>query len=272
MQCAATLDCVLLDLCARGGNRVLERLLQLCAQAPDGFTLLLAFGLEPIGVGRDPRLRIFGRAPEAIVAAGDVQRDERDAAEVPACVLTEFREIQILALAGEWHGAPAEHEAVPAVGQGDHQKLGAIEDALDFERKKFLCARAQRVRGLLAFLVDQRVNAQGEPLSFADLLLSDQSDSDLQDFLGLAFDNCLDFMYGAPEYGGNKGLAGWLYSNWPGDRQPRGYTPEQVSTASSEPKAGGPDTATFARFAPHLPGGRAPHGRWWLRRKGLLTR
>src|SRR5207248_6458165 len=103
-----------------------------------------------------------------------------------------------------------------------------------------------------------------------DLILSDQSDSDLQDFLGLAFDNCLDFMYGAPEYGGNKGLAGWLYSNWPGDRQPRGYTPEQVSTASSEPKAGGPDTATFARFAPHLPGGRAPHGRWWLRRKGLL--
>src|SRR5947209_6212427 len=30
-----------------------------------------------------------------------------------------------------------------------------------------------------------------------DLMLSDQSDSDLQDFLGLAFDNCLDFMYGA---------------------------------------------------------------------------
>ena len=62
-----------------------------------------------------------------------------------------------------------------------------------------------------------------------DLLLQDQSDSDLQDFLGVAFEHCIEFMYGPPEYGGNKGLAGWLYTNWPGDRQPRGFTRREVS-------------------------------------------
>src|SRR5439155_22600768 len=88
-----------------------------------------------------------------------------------------------------------------------------------------------------------------------DVLLQDQSDSDLQDFVGVAFGHCLEFMYGPPEYGGNKGLAGWLYTNWPGDRQPPGYTADQVSTLSSEPRAGtsaaarGADPAALERFA-----------------------
>jgi hypothetical protein len=110
------------------------------------------------------------------------------------------------------------------------------------------------------------------------LLLQDQSDSDLQAFVDLAFEHCIEFMYGAPEYGGNQGLAGWLYTNWPGDRQPLGFTPTQVSTADSEPKANqpattrAPDAATIAQFAPYLPGGRASRDRWWLRRRGLLTK
>src|SRR5437763_3179299 len=76
------------------------------------------------------------------------------------------------------------------------------------------------------------------PAPAQDVLLQDQTDSDLQDFVGVAFEHCLEFMYGPPEYGGNKGRAGWLYTNWPGDRQPRGYTDEQVTTQSSEPRAG----------------------------------
>ncbi len=35
--------------------------------------------------------------------------------------------------------------------------------------------------------------------------------------------------YGAPEYGGNRGLAGWHAIGFPGDVQPRGYTDEEVS-------------------------------------------
>ena len=35
--------------------------------------------------------------------------------------------------------------------------------------------------------------------------------------------------YGAPEYGGNRDLAGWRAIGWEGDVQPRGYTDDQVS-------------------------------------------
>jgi hypothetical protein len=111
------------------------------------------------------------------------------------------------------------------------------------------------------------------PGVLADAVLEDQTDQDLQDFVGVTFAHCIEFMYGPPEYGGNQGLVGWLYTNWPGDRQPRGYTPEEVSTLSSEPAPSkAPDADTIAAFAPYLAGQRAPHGRWWLRRKGLLTR
>jgi hypothetical protein len=38
-------------------------------------------------------------------------------------------------------------------------------------------------------------------------------------------------LYGAPEYGGNTGLAAWRYLNYEGDVQPRGYTDAEVSGA-----------------------------------------
>jgi len=36
-------------------------------------------------------------------------------------------------------------------------------------------------------------------------------------------------MYAAPEYGGNRGLAGWQAVGFEGDVQPRGYTDDEVS-------------------------------------------
>jgi hypothetical protein len=36
-------------------------------------------------------------------------------------------------------------------------------------------------------------------------------------------------MYGAPEYGGNRGCVGWNYIDYEGDVQPRGYSDEEVS-------------------------------------------
>ncbi len=35
--------------------------------------------------------------------------------------------------------------------------------------------------------------------------------------------------YGAPEYEGNRDLAGWRAIGYEGDVQPRGYTDEEVS-------------------------------------------
>jgi hypothetical protein len=113
------------------------------------------------------------------------------------------------------------------------------------------------------------------PTPAQTLLLQDQSDSDLQDFLGVAFEQSLEFMYGPPEYGGNQGLAGWKYTNWPGDTQPQGFTPEQVEnadTTATAARTSPPTPAQLQTLLPHLAGQRASRDKWWLRRKGLLTK
>ncbi len=52
---------------------------------------------------------------------------------------------------------------------------------------------------------------------------------DHEDFVQLAYEHACEGMYGAPEYGGNRGLAGWDYIGYLGDVQPRGYTDAEVS-------------------------------------------
>jgi Gluconate 2-dehydrogenase subunit 3 len=44
----------------------------------------------------------------------------------------------------------------------------------------------------------------------------------------LLYEHACEGAYGAPEYGGNRDLAGWSAIGFPGDSQPRGYTDEQV--------------------------------------------
>ncbi len=53
--------------------------------------------------------------------------------------------------------------------------------------------------------------------------------SDPQGFTTLLFGHAIDAMYSPPEYGGNAGLVGWKDIDFPGDVQPRGYTPSEVS-------------------------------------------
>jgi hypothetical protein len=48
-------------------------------------------------------------------------------------------------------------------------------------------------------------------------------------FTRLLYEHACEGMYGAPEYGGNRDLAGWRYIGFPGDVQPRGYTDAEVS-------------------------------------------
>ncbi len=47
-------------------------------------------------------------------------------------------------------------------------------------------------------------------------------------FVAAVFDHTVEGMYAAPEYGGNRDLAGWKYIRYEGDRQPIGYTRKQV--------------------------------------------
>jgi hypothetical protein len=48
-------------------------------------------------------------------------------------------------------------------------------------------------------------------------------------FTSLLFEHTIEGLYAAPEYGGNRGLVGWKDIGFPGDIQPRGYTPDEVS-------------------------------------------
>jgi hypothetical protein len=59
--------------------------------------------------------------------------------------------------------------------------------------------------------------------------------SALSNFVSLLFEHTIEGLYAAPEYGGNRGLAGWKEIGFPGDIQPRGYTADEVS------RSDGPD-------------------------------
>ena len=114
------------------------------------------------------------------------------------------------------------------------------------------------------------VDFKDAPGPVQDLLLSDQTDGDLQTFVGAALANTLEAMYGPPEYGGNRSLVGWGYTRWPGDLQPRGSTDAEVSQP-------GPDTGSITgamlddlqRFLPGLTGQRASRTQFWLGRSGM---
>jgi len=58
-----------------------------------------------------------------------------------------------------------------------------------------------------------------------DKILASQ---DANTFRSLLFEHTIEGLYAVPEYGGNRGLAGWRDIGFPGDIQPVGYPPEAV--------------------------------------------
>jgi hypothetical protein len=58
-----------------------------------------------------------------------------------------------------------------------------------------------------------------------DTILATRS---VSQFTALLFEHTIEGLYASPEYGGNRGLAGWQEIAFPGDIQPRGYTPDEV--------------------------------------------
>jgi hypothetical protein len=50
-----------------------------------------------------------------------------------------------------------------------------------------------------------------------------------REFFELLLEHTCEGVYGAPEYGGNRDLAGWRSIGYAGDVQPRGWTDEEVS-------------------------------------------
>ncbi|MEA2411662.1 MAG: gluconate 2-dehydrogenase gamma chain [Thermoleophilaceae bacterium] len=163
-----------------------------------------------------------------------------------------------------------------------HAELGwriRLEGSLGRAEREF----AGPVRGLqqiyregLAHL-DERAGGDfaALPGPAQDLILSDQSDDAAQELVGAAFANTLEAMYGPPEYGGNRGLAGWGYTGWDGDRQPAGFTDAEVSGPGTVPAPRMLSEAALRRldhFLPALHGAAGPRERPWLARTGLTGR
>src|SRR4051794_4926638 len=114
--------------------------------------------------------------------------------------------------------------------------------------------------------LDERVggNFAALPGPAQDLILRDQTDSAVQDFVGVALTDVLEATYGPPEYGGNRNLVGWTVNHWPGDTQPHGFTPSEVS--NPDPQAATPALDAKAaeaalRFLPALRKARWPRSR-----------
>jgi len=102
-----------------------------------------------------------------------------------------------------------------------------------------------------------------------DLLLADLTDDQTQTFLGAALANCFEAMYGPPEYGGNRKLVGWKNTDWPGDVQPRGFTPAEIEAPGEGPHLDLKMARAFEKFLPALVGRAAPRDAWWLARAGF---
>ena len=129
-----------------------------------------------------------------------------------------------------------------------HAELGwriRLEGSLGLPEREFagpVVGLQQTYREGLAHLDEQAGSRYGvafadAPPQAQDALLADPQDAATQAFVPVAFGNSLEAMYGPPEYGGNRGLAGWGYTRWPGDVQPRGYRDDEVS--GPDPAAAG---------------------------------
>jgi hypothetical protein len=163
-----------------------------------------------------------------------------------------------------------------------HAELGwriRLEGSLGRAEREF----AGPVRGLqqiyregLAHL-DERAGGDfaALPGPAQDLILSDQSDDAVQELVGAAFANTLEAMYGPPEYGANKNLAGWSYTSWDGDRQPVGFSDAEVSGPGTSPAARALSSSALRRldrFLPALHGAPGPREQPWRARTGLTGR
>jgi hypothetical protein len=60
----------------------------------------------------------------------------------------------------------------------------------------------------------------------------------VSEFTSLLFGHTIEGLYASPEYGGNRGLAGWQEIGFPGDIQPRGYTADEVERSDGHDPVG----------------------------------
>lgn len=74
----------------------------------------------------------------------------------------------------------------------------------------------------------------GLPGPVRDLALRSSDDPAVLAMMDVAVPHTFEFLFGAPEYGGNHRQSGWKAIGFDGDRQPRGYTRREVTDPETE--------------------------------------
>ena len=131
-----------------------------------------------------------------------------------------------------WAGGPYSGRAGGVAGFGHFLALSPLEELAwrtriegslgipERERLGPVVGWQERYRAGVAALGDDFASASG-----------DEQDARLDahpEFRGLLYEHAVEGAYAAPEYLGNRDLAGWTAIGFPGDVQPRGYTDEEV--------------------------------------------
>lgn len=89
-------------------------------------------------------------------------------------------------------------------------------------------------RGLAALETSVPGGFAGAPGPVRDAAMR-QDDPAIRAVVDLVVPHTLQFMYGAPEYGGNRDLVGWTTTDFEGDVLPRGFTAEEVTDPEPSP-------------------------------------
>jgi hypothetical protein len=109
-----------------------------------------------------------------------------------------------------------------------------------------------------------------QPGPARDLVLQNSGGNpDVAAMVDIAFPHTYQFMYGAPEYGGNRDLVGWRYTNYDGDVLPRGWTRAEIEEPGSGARRANLDEAPLPleRLIALSPLGASPEAA-----HGMLTR
>ena len=132
-----------------------------------------------------------------------------------------------------WAGGPFSGRHGGEAGFGDFIPLPKLDELAWRTRIEGSLGLPEReFNGPVVGLQEQyRAGLKALGADFADVA-PDRQDTRLradEDFTALLYEHACEGMYGAPEYGGNRDLAGWGSIGFEGDVQPRGYTDDEVS-------------------------------------------
>ena len=135
-----------------------------------------------------------------------------------------------------WAGGPFSGRAGGEAAFARFLPLTRVEELAWRTRIEGSQGRAERefngpVRGWQA-AYREGLAALGTDFAALDATAQDARLADVSEFRALLYQHACEGAYGAPEYGGNRDLAGWRAIGYPGDVQPRGFPDAEVESGA----------------------------------------